>query len=227
MAKSDRIRLLTPTFRVSFPDVFVKRVFQGQGKESGHYACVALFSDFEVKDGRTIIKAPASWSEKDQAKWSALIQACNEIAIAAFKKPLRDLDRAVYKLPFHRGEEMKYDGFGPGVVYFTMSAKNRRPGIIAKDGITPITQDGPDEFYAGCYTRASVTPFANVQWKSLSLGLNNLQKLADGPRLDAYSSAEDDFGAERVEYEDRQRTWSAQLSRKLDHATRPVSNSRA
>jgi hypothetical protein len=37
MAKSERIRLLTPTFRVSVPDVFVKRVFQGQGKESGRY----------------------------------------------------------------------------------------------------------------------------------------------------------------------------------------------
>ena len=44
MAKSERIRLLTPTFRVSFPNVFVKRVFQGQGEESGRYACAALFS---------------------------------------------------------------------------------------------------------------------------------------------------------------------------------------
>ena len=124
MAKSERIRLLTPPFRVSCPDVFVKRVFQGQGEESGRYACAALFSDFEVVDGRTSIKAPATWPEKDQAKWNAIIQACNEVAIKAFKKPMRDLDRAVYKLPFHRGEEKEYEGYGPGVVYFTMSAKN-------------------------------------------------------------------------------------------------------
>jgi hypothetical protein len=50
-------------------------------------------------------------------------------------------------------------------------------------------------------TRASVTPFANTHWRSLSIGLNNLQKLADGPRLDASSSAEDDFGADPEEYE--------------------------
>jgi hypothetical protein len=37
MAKPERIRLLTPTFRVRVPDVFVKRVFQGQGEESGRY----------------------------------------------------------------------------------------------------------------------------------------------------------------------------------------------
>ena len=199
MAKSEPIRLLTPTFRVSFPDVFVKRVFQGQGDESGRYACAALFSGFEVKDCRTMIKAPASWAEKDQAKWNAIVAACNRVSIEAFKKPMKDLDRAVYKLSFHRGEEKEYKGYGPGVVYFTMSAKNRRPGIVAKDGITPITQGTPDEFYAGCYARASVTPFTNVQWKSLSLGLNNLQKLGDGSRLDAFTSTEDDFGAEPAE----------------------------
>jgi hypothetical protein len=113
---------------------------------------------------------------------------------------MKELDRAVYKLPFHRGEEKEYDGYGPGVVYCTMSAKNRRPGIVAKDGITPITQGGPEEFYAGCFARASVTPFANKQWKSLSLGLNNLQKLGDGTRLDAFSSAEDDFGSDPAEF---------------------------
>jgi hypothetical protein len=208
MAKSERVRLLTPPFRVSCPDVFVKRVFQGQGEESGRYACAALFSDFEVVDGRTSIKAPAAWPEKEQTKWNAIIQACNEVAIKAFKKPMRDLDRAVYKLPFHRGEEKEYEGYGPGVVYFTMSAKNRRPGIIARDGATPITQYGPEEFYAGCYARASVTPFANLRWKSLAVGLNNLQKLADGPRLDTLSSVEDDFGADPEEYETRQRMWT-------------------
>lgn len=215
MAKSERIRLLTPTFRVSFPDVFVKRVFQGQGEQSGRYACAALFSSFEVVNGRTRMKAPASWPEKDQSKWNAIIEACNEVAIRAFKKPMKELDRGVYQLPFHRGEEKEYEGYGPGVVYFTMSAKNRRPGIIARDGATPITQYGPEQFYAGCYARASVTPFANTHWRSLSIGLNNLQKLADGPRLDASSSAEDGFGADEdgfgadpAEYEARQRMWT-------------------
>jgi Protein of unknown function (DUF2815) len=193
----------------------VKRVFQAEGEESGRYACAALFSGFEIKDGRTIIKAPASWSEKDQAKWSALVAACNKVSIEAFKKPMKDLDRGVYKLPFHRGEEKGYEGCGPGVVYFTMSAKNRRPGIIARDGVTPITQYGPEQFYAGCYARASVTPFANTHWRSLSIGLNNLQKLADGPRLDASWSAEDGFGADEdgfgadpAECEAQQRMWT-------------------
>lgn len=205
--RSERIQLLTPTFRVSVPDVFVKRVFQGQGEESGRYACAALFSGFEVKDGRTIIKAPASWSEKDQAKWNAIVAACNKVSMDAFKKPMRDLDRAAYKLPFHRGEEKEDEEYGPSVVYFTMSPRNCRPGIVARDGVTPITQYGSEEFYAGCYARASVSPFANTHWKSLSLGLNNLQKLADGPRLDAFTSTEDDFGADPAEYDAGLQMW--------------------
>jgi Enterobacter phage Enc34, ssDNA-binding protein len=195
---------------VSFPDVFVKRVFEGQGEESGRYSCAALFSGFEVKDGRTIIKAPAAWPEKDQQKWNALVAACNKVSLEAFKKPMKDLDRAVYKLPFHRGEEKEYDGYGPGVVYFTMSAKNRRPGIIDRDG-APITHGGPVEFYAGCYARASVTPFANLKWTSLSIGLNNLQKLADGVRLDADTSPEDDFGADPAKYHAQQLMWTVSI----------------
>jgi hypothetical protein len=187
MAKSERIRLITPMFRVIAPDVFVKRVFQGRSGDSERYACTALFSGFEVINGRTSMKASATWPEKDQAKWSAIIQTCNEVAIEAFKKPMRELDRAVYELPFHRGEEKEEEEYGPGVVYFTMSGK-RRPGIIAREGAMEITQYGSEEFYAGCYARASVTPFANRQWKSLTIGLNHLQKLADGASLDAPTS---------------------------------------
>ena len=60
MANSERMRLLTPMFRVSCPDVFVKRIFQVPGEESGSYARAALFSGFEVIDGRTSMQALAS-----------------------------------------------------------------------------------------------------------------------------------------------------------------------
>jgi hypothetical protein len=101
MAKSPRIKLLTPVFRASFPDVFVKRVFQGQGEESGRYSCAALFSGFEVKEGRTIIKAPAAWPEKDQAKWNAIVAACNKVAIADERPGPRRLQAPV---PPRRGK---------------------------------------------------------------------------------------------------------------------------
>ena len=118
-----------------------------------------------------------------------------------------ELDRAVYKLPFHRGEEKEYEGYGPGVVYVTMSAKNLKPHRRRTRSADHAI--GPEEFYAGCYARASVTPFAfNNIGKGIALGLNHLQKLKEGERLDACTSAEDDFGADPAEYEARQRMWT-------------------
>ena len=200
MAKTERVWFLTPMFRVSFPDVFQKRVFQNQGEESGRYACSALFSGFDTKDGRTIIRVPAAWSPKDQEKWKALIAACNKVSLEAFKKPMAELDRAIFKLPFHRGEEKQYAGYGPGVVYVTMSAKNIKPAVVGRDTTAQLT---PEEFYAGCYARASVTPFAfNNIGKGIALGLNHLQKLRDGERLDSFRSAEDDFGSDPAEFDE-------------------------
>ena len=66
-----------------------------------------------------------------------------------------------------------------------------------------MTEDGDEEFYAGCYARATVNPYVPQMYrKTLAIGLNNLQKLADGERLDSFTSAEDDFGADASEYGD-------------------------
>jgi len=198
--KKERVRLLTPTFRASFTDVFQKRAFQGQSEENARYACTALFSGFKVEGGRTLIVVPTAWPEKDQAKWKAILAECNRVSIEAFKKPMKDLDRAVYKIPFHRGEEKEYPGYGPGIVYFTMSAKNVKPQIVGRDMETPLTAE---EFYPGCYARASVTPFAfdNIG-KGIALGLNHIQKIKDGERLDSFRSAAEDFSTDPAEFED-------------------------
>lgn len=175
--------LLTPKFRVAFPQIAEMKVFQPGQK--GRYSCVALFT-------------PSEFNDKDKVKWQALIASCNAVSQETFKKPMKELDRAVYKTPFHKGEEKsQYAGFGPGVIFFTMSAYTRRPGIVAVDGITPLD---PAEFYPGCYARASVNPFANPQWKSISIGMNHLQKIADGERLDGATSAEEDFGSDPAEF---------------------------
>jgi len=206
MAKATRKRLITPRFRVSFPDVFEKRVFQGQSEESARFSCAALFEGFAVgplKTGGTgtLIKVPESWSKQEKDYWAALIAECNRVSMDAFKKPMGELDRSVYKLPFHRGEEKEYTGYGPGIVYVTMSAKKVKPQVVhARDLNTGI---GADEFYAGCYARATVTPFAfNNIGKGIALGLNSLKKLSEGERLDSVRSAADDFGADTEEFAD-------------------------
>lgn len=186
MAQTEkRTVLLTPKFRVAFPQVAELKVFAPGQK--GRYSAVALFT-------------PSEFTDKDKQKWAALIAACNKVSLEAFKKPMKDLDRSVYKTPFHKGEEKEqYAGFGAGVVYCTMSAYTRRPTIMALDNATTLD---PAELYPGCYARASVNPFTNLQWKSISIGMNHIQKLGEGERLDGATSAEEDFGSDPAEFGD-------------------------
>ena len=75
----------------------------------------------------------------------------------------------------------------------------QKPGIIdaAKKAITD-----EDEFYSGCYGRASLNffPYNASGNKGVAAGLNNLQKIKDGDPLSGRQSAEadfdDDFGVE-------------------------------
>jgi hypothetical protein len=175
--------LLTPKFQVAFPQIVEMKVFAPGQK--GRFSCVALFN-------------PSEFNDKDKGKFKALVEACNKVSLETFKKPMKELDRSVYKTPFHKGEEKdQYAGFGAGIIFFTMSAYMRRPGVVGIDG-TPCD---PADLYPGCYARASVNPFANQQWKSISIGMNHLQKLGEGERLDGATSAEDDFGSDPAEYD--------------------------
>ena len=53
------------------------------------------------------------------------------------------------------------------------------------------------EVYSGCKVRATLSVFAYEKAgnRGVSFGLNNVQKLDDGERLDGRLKAEDDFGA--------------------------------
>lgn len=197
--QAGRRTLLTPRFRVSFPEVFVKKAFQ-EG-QTPRFSLVGLFQGFGVTDGVTnLTKLPKEWSQKERDRWNAILAACNKASIERFKKPMDKLSAPPFKLPLHRGEEKEYGGYGPGVVFFTMASSKRKPGLVNKSN-EPITLEGEEEFYAGCWARASVNPYAfDKIGKGIAIGLGNVQKLDDGERLDAFTSAEDDFGDDPNEY---------------------------
>jgi hypothetical protein len=185
-----RKALLTPPFRVSFPSVFEKSSYNNG---TPRYSLTALFF-------------PKQWKEGDgnKEKWSAILAALNTVSIEAFKKPMKDLDKGIYKLPFHKGDSKDYEGYGdPEMRYCSMANTKKRPQILDRDGVTFITTENSDEFYAGCWARASVRPYAfNNIGKGLALGLGNLQKLKDDKSFEGFTSAEDDFGGEASEFGD-------------------------
>jgi hypothetical protein len=178
-------RLKTPRFRVSFPQVWEKASFNGGNPR---YSLTGLFY-------------PKQFTDKETAAWKAIKAKLNEVCTEFFKKDLKTMkeDRS-FKYPFHRGNEKTYQGYGdPDMIFFTMANSKRRPQIIDVKG-QPITQENSEEFYAGCWARATVNCFAfDKIGKGVSVGLGNLQKLGDDESFEGFTSAEDDFGDDPAE----------------------------
>lgn len=103
------------------------------------------------------------------------------------KYPLRDGD-------VERPDKPEYKN-----AMFINVADKKAPGIVDKDRNEILN---PEEFYAGCYGRATfrLYPFnADNKNKGVAAGLNNLQKLEDGDRFDGRTSAQDDFAEDFVD----------------------------
>src|ERR1035437_1931754 len=175
-------RLLTPKFRVSFPQVFEK----------------ASFKDGSPRFSLTGLFYPKEFTPADAAKWAAIKAKLGEVCKEFFKKDIKTMkeDRS-FKIPFHKGNEKTYQGYGdPDMVYFSMANSMNRPQIIGLNG-NLITAENKEEFYPGCWARASVSPYAfDHIGKGLAVGLVNLKKLGEGDRFDGFTSAEGDFGGE-------------------------------
>lgn len=167
--------ILTPKFRVSYPNVFKARRNDLSGKDE--YSIVALFKKGE--DLAALKKAAESvLIEKfgtDKTKWPKQLRS-----------PFRD-----------QGEREKDgkmpEGYEAGAIFINLKS-TQRPGLV--DGARQAIID-ENEFYAGCFARAQVRPFYYDQKgnKGVSFGLQNLQKMGEGDPLSSRVRAEDAFEA--------------------------------
>jgi hypothetical protein len=158
-------KVTTPVFRVSFPAMFEAKSFQ-EGEPK--FSLVMIF------DSKADIKA--------------MRKLANDAAHEKFGAKLP----ANLKSPFRDGKEKAHlQGYGEGTIFATASSK-QKPGLVDQR-VQPIIDR--DEFYAGCYARATVTAFAYDQKgnKGVAFGLNNVQKIRDGERFDGRTAATDDF----------------------------------
>ena len=196
----NKLKLYTPRFRVSFPEVFQKKQFDES--QPARWSLTGLFT-------------PSEFDDADKARWKALGAAINALCKEHTKKTYNDIMGSwwpldykarqgaspTYRMPFHAGEEKTYKGYGPGIVFFAMAASKQKPQVVSKKTGQILTENSEDAFYAGCYARATVNPyFFDNKGKGIAIGLNNLLKLDEGERLDSFSSAEEDFGDEMGEY---------------------------
>ena len=131
------------------------------------------------------------------------IKKAIEAAKEAGKAKLADKNGRIpanLKLPLRDGDEERPDDPAFEDHYFINANSMRQPSIVDRS-LNPIMSG--DEFYSGCYGRASINFYAfNVSSKGIAAGLNNLQKLEDGEMLAGGSTAEEDFGGDNAVQDD-------------------------
>lgn len=153
---------------------------------------------------------PTAMNDGDTPKYNIciLIPKSDEKTVNAIKKAIEAAKQAgkakiadksgkipsTLKTPLRDGDEERGDDPTFENMFFINANTTRKPTIVDKD-LNPIMSK--EEFYSGCYGRASINFYAyNVSSKGIAAGLNNLQKLEDGEMLAGGSSAEEDFGGE-------------------------------
>ena len=131
------------------------------------------------------------------------IKKAVEAAKEAGKAKLADKNGRIpanLKLPLRDGDEERPDDPAFEDHYFINANSMSQPSIVDRS-LNPIMSR--DEFYSGCYGRASINFYAfNVSSKGIAAGLNNLQKLEDGEMLTGGSTVEEDFGGDNAVQDD-------------------------
>lgn len=173
-------KVVTPVFRVSFPVLFEAKSFDGGA---------AKFSVSAVWD-------PSRFTAKEKQLWDEMVGLADAVSMDRFKKKMNDLPGNFKKAIRDGAEKADLAGYGEGLLFANLSSK-MRPGIIDRDR-TPITE--ADEVYPGCYARATITAYSyDNKGKGVAFGLQNIQKIADGERLDSRTDAAEDFGDDDVD----------------------------
>lgn len=173
MANTNPTKVITGKVRFSYVHVFEPAAVS-EGSDDKKYSVSIIISK---DDKATLKKIEAAIEEAKKiglSKWGGKLPK-------ALKLPLRDGD-------LERDEECYANS------YFLSAKTDRKPGIVDADLDEIMSRD---EFYSGCYGRASINffPYDVNGSKGIAVGLQNLQKLEDGERLGGSSaSAAEDFG---------------------------------
>lgn len=179
--EANSTKVVTGKVRFCYANVF-EPTSMNEGDTPKYNVCILI----PKSDTKTLEKINKAIEAAKQAGKSKIADKSGKIP-STLKTPLRDGDE-------ERGDDEAFEGH-----YFINANSTRKPSIVDRD-LAPIMDK--EEFYSGCYGRASINFYAyNVNSKGIAAGLNNLQKLEDGEHLAGGSSAEDDFGGEN-EYND-------------------------
>lgn len=165
-------RVITGKVRFSYANVWQPKSINGSEEK---YSISLIIPKSDAKTIEEIQVAMEEAKQEGIAKFGGKIPA-------NLKLPLRDGD-------VDRPDDESYKNS-----YFINANSKDKPQIVDRK-VKPILDQ--NEFYSGCYGRASINFYAFNQNgnKGIACGLGNLQKLEDGEPLSGHSRAEDDFEA--------------------------------
>ena len=170
-------KILTPAFRVSFPNVFKAKAAYKDSPPT--FNIQMLFP----KNHETH-KYP-----ENVKKFAGSIDKLKKLAISVRKEKFGDKKVKDWN-PLKDGDEKEYDNYH-GMTFANAKSK-MKPGIVNRKNEDIID---PEEFYAGCWARATITAYSyDVNGnRGVAFGLQNLQFLGDDKSFSGKKNAKDDF----------------------------------
>lgn len=167
------------------------------------YPSLDIARKSEDSDGPPKFQAALIFTVEAQATPEYKAMQAAAIAAAQAAHPGKDVielfklgvDNGGIRSPFRRNWEAK--GYPQGSVYIN-ARTTQRPGLVMPDLSKVAPEDIKSRFYAGCIVKASLNAFyyGKKGNKGVSFGLNNMQWIRDGERLDNRADASEEFTAD-------------------------------
>lgn len=153
------VSIRTPVFRISYPNLFKPRGFEGQEEK---YSCDMLFEPgTDLGEMKKAIVQAMTEKFGPREKWPK-----------GWRHPLKD-----------GKEKSDKAGYGEGVMFAT--AKSAHKPTLVNGRREPIVDE--KEIYGGCYCIAYISVYAydTKGNRGVTFGLNGVQKVRDGQSFGA------------------------------------------
>jgi len=192
--KRERHLAITPTFRLSFPELFKAKAYRDP--ESGTEG-KPEFKAVMLLDSMDAVKADLPANLKGKAL--TLSKAIQNAKVDFFGPDPKKWPRLDYPI-FTKGEEHKskktgeiYEGYEGKIIAVAKTGEKFPPKLVCADGSEPNDKT----IYAGCYCRAvvSVKPYYFAKKNGVKLYLSQITKVRDGDRFGGFEEIQmDDEG---------------------------------
>ncbi len=161
------------------------------------FSYVNVFEPRQTPNGEEKYSTTLLIPKTDGDTYNRIMQEINKTLQENITTVFKGIPPQNPRLPIYDGDGLRESGepFGSECKgHWVMTAKSNTAPEVVDSSLNPIMNK--NEFYSGCYGRASIRFYVYNQNgnKGIGCGLGNVQKLEDGQPLDGRTTAAEDFG---------------------------------